>query len=230
MGGGATATAPTPAEAGTYKYDLTTNPATDEHSLGFEFTDTMQDPRRTRGPPGRPGTHPLAAAVTGGGNVVRGARTHSVGSSASIAITARHSCPDIPPIRAEGRAVEGTFAYSITFPHPLAAPKLTLPAPCISHRARYHGKGNASRASPHHPCPSPLPAHARPLSADRCDGRRRFDRRSDRHGRDHRVRERHYPGQANRELRTVRPLRSDRPHGGVRQEHADCNDHLGSEL
>ncbi|WP_353943386.1 phage tail protein [Streptomyces sp. HUAS MG91] len=41
MGGGATGTATTPAEAGTYKYDLTTNPSADERSLGIEFTDVQ---------------------------------------------------------------------------------------------------------------------------------------------------------------------------------------------
>ncbi|MYW68756.1 phage tail protein [Streptomyces sp. SID8379] len=41
MGGGATAAAATGAEAGTFKYDLTTNPAADERALGFEFTDTQ---------------------------------------------------------------------------------------------------------------------------------------------------------------------------------------------
>ncbi|GAA1358104.1 phage tail tube protein [Streptomyces beijiangensis] len=39
MGGGAAAVAATPAEAGTYRYDLATNPQSDERQLGFEFTD-----------------------------------------------------------------------------------------------------------------------------------------------------------------------------------------------
>jgi hypothetical protein len=39
MGGGAT-TAVTGGEAGTFKYDLTTNPSADERMLGFEFSDT----------------------------------------------------------------------------------------------------------------------------------------------------------------------------------------------
>ena len=42
MGGGATAAvSATGAEAGTFKYDLTTNPSADERLLGFEFTDTQ---------------------------------------------------------------------------------------------------------------------------------------------------------------------------------------------
>ncbi|MGY0485684.1 phage tail tube protein [Streptomyces sp. WG-D5] len=41
MGGGATAAvATTGAEAGTFKYDLTSNPTADERQLGFEFTDS----------------------------------------------------------------------------------------------------------------------------------------------------------------------------------------------
>ncbi|GGS86827.1 phage tail tube protein [Streptomyces chromofuscus] len=39
MGGGTTPAAPTPAEAGTFQYNLLTNPAPDERQLAFDFTD-----------------------------------------------------------------------------------------------------------------------------------------------------------------------------------------------